>query len=175
MTATHPLCPARPAEGGMTLIETMVCILVLAVLTSLAGPAFRDMLQRQRIAAVRTELTAALHAARWEALRRNSPLTLQRRSDCPELLRTPNDWHCGWQLVVAAPGEPQVLQSFDLPPGVRLVHASGATLPIARNGMPALVAHRFVISPSGEGAPSTTALCVNRTGRVRAVLGQATC
>lgn len=175
MTTTPPPCLVRSAEAGMGLVETMVCLVVLAVLTSLAGPAFRDMLQRQRMAAVRTELTTALHWARWEALRRNTPLALQRRSDCQELLRSPNDWHCGWQVVPLVPGEPQVLQSFDLPPGVRLVHASGASLPIGRNGMPTLVAHRFVISPPGEGSPSTTALCVNRTGRVRVVAGQATC
>lgn len=168
----------RPAEHGMSLVEAMVCVLILAVLVSLAGPALRDMQQRQRIAAVRTELIGALHWAQWEAVRRNTPLALQRRSDCPQLLRTSNDWHCGWQIVPTVPveaGEPPVLQSFDLPPGVRLTHANGAALPIGRNGLPMLVAHRFVIGPPGEELRATTTLCINRTGRTRVVMGQATC
>lgn len=172
----HPLGPARHVAAGMTLVETMVCLLIVAVLASLAAPAFRDMLRRQRVAAVRTELTTALQWARWEAVRRNGNIALQRRGDCQELLQTPNDWHCGWDVVSAASSEPQVLQTFVLPPGIRLLHSSGgAALQFGRNGMPTLVAHRFVIAPSTETTPMTTVLCMNRTGRIRTVVGQATC
>lgn len=176
MTLPHSLYRARRAVAGMTLVEAMLCLLIVALLASLAAPAFRDMLLRQRIAAVRTELSTALQWARWEAVRRNSAVTLQRRSDCPELLQTQNDWHCGWNIVASVSGQPQVLQTFALPPRVHLAHTNGGeTLQFARHGMPTLVAHKFVIGASAAVTPLTTALCINRTGRVRTVVGQATC
>ncbi|KQP35748.1 GspH/FimT family pseudopilin [Pseudorhodoferax sp. Leaf274] len=167
---------ARRAVVGMTLVETMVCLLIVGVLASLAGPAFRDILLRQRIATVRSDLTTAMQWARWEALRRNAPVVLQRRSDCAALLRTPNDWDCGWDVVSAASGEAQTLQTFVPPSGVRLTHAGGGSiLEFGRNGMPTLVAHKFIIGHTAEAASSTTVLCINRTGRVRTAVGTTTC
>ena len=101
MTPLHLRCSSRRRTLGMTLVETMVCLLIVGLLASLAAPAFRDMLVRQRIASVRTELTTAMQWARWEALRRNAPVALQQRRDCSEFLQTQNDWHCGWTVVVA--------------------------------------------------------------------------
>ncbi|WP_326536513.1 GspH/FimT family pseudopilin [Pseudorhodoferax sp.] len=176
MTPSISLPCARRAAAGITLVETMVCVFILAVLASLAAPAFRDMLLRQRVGAARSELTTALQWARWEAIRRNAAVALERRTDCPELLRSPNDWHCGWNIVSTTPDDAQVLQAFQLPRGVRMVHANGgATLQFSRSGMPAQVAHKFIVSHSTEVTPLTTALCMNRTGRVRTVTGQATC
>ena len=70
----------------------------------------------------------------------------------------------------------QALQSFVLPPGVRLTHPGGGpAMAFGRSGMPTLVAHKFVIAPSAEVTSSTTVLCINRTGRVRTVTGTVAC
>ncbi|MGC3986675.1 MAG: GspH/FimT family pseudopilin [Pseudorhodoferax sp.] len=167
---------ARNAVAGLTLVETMVCVLITAVLVSLGGPAWRDQLQRQRAATVRTELTAAMQWARWEAVRRNAPVVLQRRTGCGALLATAHDWDCGWDMQAASPGDAPALQSFVLPPGVRLTHPGGGpAMEFGRSGIPTLVAHKFVIAPSAHVTPATTVLCINRTGRVRTVTGAATC
>lgn len=164
---------APSAVAGLTLVETMVCLLIAGVLVSLAGPAWRDQLLRQRVATVRTELTAAMQWARWEAVRRNAPVVLQRRTDCGTRLATLHDWDCGWDVQTA---EAQPLQSFVLPPGVRLTHAGGGpAMAFSRSGMPVLVAHKFIIAPSAQATPSTTVLCINRTGRVRTLTGTTTC
>lgn len=166
----------RSACLGLTLVETVVCLLIVGLLASLAAPALRDSLQRQRIAVVRDELIAALHWARWEAVRRNAPVALQRRSDCAALLRSQGIWDCGWDVATTADDGPGLLQTFALPPGVRLTHAGGgATLEFGRSGMPTLVAHKFIVAHSAEVTASTTVLCINRTGRVRIVTGRLAC
>lgn len=168
--------PFRRHAIGITLVEAMVCLLIVAALSALAAPGFRDALARERVAAVRGELTSAMQWARWEALRRNTPVSLRRRNDCTTLLHSPSEWHCGWRVVIAGADEEQTLQVFALPSGVRLVHASGgATVQFGRSGVPSLVAHKFVIGHSLEVTAATTALCMNRTGRVRTVTGTATC
>lgn len=166
----------RRASRGLSLVETMVGMLIAAVLVSLAAPAWRDFLLRQRIASVRTELVAAIHLARWEAVRRNAPVVLQQRTDCGVQSALAPGWACGWEVRAMSPGDAQPLQSFALPAGVQLSHAGGApAMEFSRSGMPTLVAHKFVIAASHVGAPFHDALCINRTGRVRTVTGRTTC
>lgn len=173
----------RQTASGLTLVESLICLALAAALAVMAAPGMRDAIALQRVASVRSELGAALQWARWEAVRRNATVSLSRRTDCDVALSTPDDWHCGWD-VVARPAEPssEILQRFDLPRGVRIAHqGGGASLPFSRYGQPAQVAHKFVIGPPattplGIGAtPHTTTLCMNRTGRVRTVEGRTTC
>lgn len=170
------LSAARRQPAGMTLVEVMVVLAIVGTLACLAAPSMRDMLLRQRMVGVRSELSTALQWARWEAVRRNAAVSLQRRTDCLNALTAAKDWPCGWAVVVHASGLVQVLQVFDLPDGVRLVHAGGGSaVQFERNGMPTLVAHRFTIESSRAPTSHLTALCMNRSGRVRTVTGQATC
>lgn len=176
MSIFHLKVGAYRAVAGITLVETMVCLLIAGVLVSLAGPAWRDLLLRQRVGMVRTELSSAMQLARWEAVRRNVQVKLQRRTDCGALLAAIHDWDCGWDVEAALPGEARTLQTFMPPPGVRLAHpGGGAAMEFGPNGVPTLVAHKFVITPATQATSMTTVLCINRTGRVRTVTGTATC
>ncbi|KQP14364.1 hypothetical protein ASF43_16265 [Pseudorhodoferax sp. Leaf267] len=174
---------------GFSLVEALVCIAILGILASLAAIPLRSALERQRIAATRTELLAALQWARWEALRRNATVTLVRRTDCTTALPHGDAWHCGWHVVagqhitktsVIDPAD--ILQTFGLPQGVRLAHPGGGPLlQFARSGYPVLVAHKFIVGlPADDGTgvadtPHATTLCMNRTGRVRTLEGTTTC
>lgn len=60
--------PAR----GFTLVELMVALAVAAVLLGIAVPSFRDMLERNRVAAQTNEVLGGLQAARSEAIRKNA-------------------------------------------------------------------------------------------------------
>lgn len=56
------------SERGFTLIELLVVLVVMAILVAIAGPAFNDLIERQRLkGAVRT-LLSDLRAARSEAI-----------------------------------------------------------------------------------------------------------
>lgn len=184
----HPTAPCCET-AGFTVVEALVCVAIFGVLASLAMVPLRSTLTQHRIAGVRTELLAALQWARWEALRRNATVTLLRRADCGTSLRGNDDWHCGWDLVAGAHNSrtpaaegTEILQTFSIPSGLRLVHPGGGqALQFSRSGYPVLVAHKFIIglpADTRDGVATTrhtTTLCMNRTGRVRAIEGQTTC
>lgn len=54
------------------MIELMVTLAVAAILLGIAVPSFRDMLERNRVAAQSNDLLGGLQAARSEAIRRNA-------------------------------------------------------------------------------------------------------
>lgn len=71
--STYPLNrSAQHRSDGFTLVELMVTLAVAAILLGIAVPSFRDMLERNRIAAQSNELLGGLQTARSEAIRKNA-------------------------------------------------------------------------------------------------------
>ncbi len=68
------LFQTRSREQGVTLIELMVAIGLLAVFMTLAMPAVGDMMVRQRIKSNAATFASALTFAQAEAIRRNQPV-----------------------------------------------------------------------------------------------------
>lgn len=64
--------PSHPRRRGLTLIELMIGLAIMAVLMSLAVPSLGQYLQRQRLKATAQGLEADLKEARFEAARRGS-------------------------------------------------------------------------------------------------------
>jgi len=58
-------------QGGFTAIELMVTLAVVAILATLAAPAFQNLIAAQRIKSVASALNESLWVARSEALKRN--------------------------------------------------------------------------------------------------------
>ncbi len=57
---SHPL----PRRSGLTLIEILVAVAILAILGMLAAPSMRDMLARSRVQAITSELVSDIQFAR---------------------------------------------------------------------------------------------------------------
>lgn len=74
---THPCHRAGARARGLTLIESMVVLALLAVLTSLGAPAFERARDRQRLRSAAEHLFADLQQARFEGIRTNRGATLQ--------------------------------------------------------------------------------------------------
>lgn len=69
------MCSHPYHNRGITLIELMVTIAVIAIVASIAIPSFQEISKRNLIASQNNELVALIHMARNEAIRRN-PLGL---------------------------------------------------------------------------------------------------
>lgn len=64
------------AYTGFTLIELLVTLAVLAIISTMAIPAFGDMLERNRLTGQTNELVSVLNLARTEAIRRQLPVSV---------------------------------------------------------------------------------------------------
>jgi type IV fimbrial biogenesis protein FimT len=93
----RPMFPRRTTSLGFTLIELIVTFAVVAVLASLAGPAFREYLANQRIKSASFDLVASLAFTRSEALKRNANVAVATTSTA-----TPKNWADGWNISVGA-------------------------------------------------------------------------
>ena len=70
----------RPAvlrlQRGFTTTELMIVVAIMAVLTAIAVPSMRTMIQTQRVRTASFDLNAGLSLARSEAIKRNSTVTM---------------------------------------------------------------------------------------------------
>ena len=84
---------------GMTLIELLTAMLVLAILMGIAVPSFREFSSNNRTVAATNELVTALNLARSEALRRATTTVVCASADqatCSGAL----NWTTGWIAFV---------------------------------------------------------------------------
>ena len=88
---SHGTRLARRAHG-FTLVDLVIAIAIGAILLSLAAPSFSSFIASQRASTAAVDLYAALDAARSEATKRNTNVTLAPGS---------GGWKNGW--VIADP------------------------------------------------------------------------
>ena len=73
------VCPAEnllPAEHGFSLIEMMIVIIIIAVMTAIAIPAFADWRERQSVRSAAQSLMAHMKQARVLAIAENRTVSI---------------------------------------------------------------------------------------------------
>lgn len=144
-------------QQGVTLIQMMSVLAMVALLTQLAAPAYANLTEDLRQAAAARDLAQSLRSARGDAL-------LQNRSVVVQPLE--GDWGKGWQTVLE--GNQQLLREHRLGRPMRIaanlekLRFSGLGVPLRDNGafsggtlqicQRAQVSsqHRVVVAPSGR-------------------------
>lgn len=67
---------SKEYHSGFTLIEMIVTVSIVAILTSIAAPSFRTMLESNKATVAANEMVSALLLARSEALKRRNNVTV---------------------------------------------------------------------------------------------------
>lgn len=76
---------------GFTIIETMMVIVVVAIMAAIGLPAFQQMIAIQKVKNAASRLQTALILTRSEALKRNANVTLAPA--------TAGQWNAGWKIL----------------------------------------------------------------------------
>jgi len=78
-------------QGGFTLTEILIALVIIGILASLGAPAFNDLIKSQRIKSMATDINASLAFARSEAVKRNRNVTMTPI--------TTGAWQDGWRIA----------------------------------------------------------------------------
>ena len=165
---------------GLTLIELMVVLVVLAVALSAGVPAMQTLLHNNRMRTEASRLLGAINLARSEAVMRNSPVSL-----CPSPMAFSGEAVCsgvyadGWIVFsnadkdrVVDSGTDSVLKVFTgLPGGYTLRNRAGtAAVSELINYLPDGSSHRnrtlLLCSPAAVTVQSLS-IVINIVGRPR--------
>lgn len=74
--STHAAPRALSRRQGYTLIELLVVIAIIAIVSAIAFPSFRGMINSNRLTGAANELVASLQIARAEAIRGNARVVI---------------------------------------------------------------------------------------------------
>lgn len=107
-------------QRGLTLIELLTTVTILAILLHLAMPSFRDLINSNRQQVAANELLGALRSARTAAITRSKAVIIAPLE---------GDWARGWRMVADESGKG--LSDPDNP--VLLVRQSGGKVRIVAN------------------------------------------
>jgi type IV fimbrial biogenesis protein FimT len=87
---------------GFTLIEAMVVVAIVAILTTLAAPSFKSLIQSNAMSGNVNSFLADMRYARSEAIRRGGAVVICRSTSpetspaCDGTNNAANDWQTGW-------------------------------------------------------------------------------
>lgn len=113
-------------QSGLTLLELVVTLAVLAIMLTIAIPGFTAIIHASRLSTATNDMVAALHLARSEAIKRNSRAVLCKSADGLACSAS-GGWDQGWvafhdannNAVLDADETPIRVQAA-LPNGLRL-------------------------------------------------------
>lgn len=127
---------------GFTLPEVLITIAVLAIVATLATPAFNHFLQRQHLRSVTHQLHGSLNLARQAAITRRMPVVVRN---------TDSNWNNGWTVFVdrnndgqAGTGEEVLLVVDALPRSVGLSSNFGHYARYGVNGRSSYISGAFM-------------------------------
>jgi len=141
--------------SGFTLIELMVTLAIAVILTTVAVPSFRSVIQDNRLTTTANTLVTTVTLARSEAVKRGQTVSVEPRSS--------SDWNTGWEVWVDKGGSDEVLLWTYAPLGNgSSISSSATTVQYEASGR---VAAAACFDLALTGTSKTKSVDVEATGR----------
>ena len=142
------------AAPGFTLIETLMVVVILAVLAGLAAPSMRAFMDSQIVKTPASDLYASLVLARSEAIKRNAAI---------DVVPVATDWAQGWSVRTQSGGT--VLRTQDGYPRISIAASTAGTVTYGGNGRLSTSATTFRVLVPGNTQARMRCVTVDVTGR----------
>ena len=167
---------SRGRQQGVTLLELMIALTVLAIVTTMAVPSFTRLIENNRLVGRTNDLVTALALARSEAMKRSLNVSLCPSTD-GESCSEDEDWSGRWLMFTDDTGAQGVydpgangdvlIQKFDVGPEGFVQTANVSYVEFWPNGLalPA-VDKTFDFHRSGCTGDRARRIVVNNVGRV---------
>lgn len=172
-----------PKNRGLTLIELIVTVSLLAITITFAAPSFVAVIQNNRSINLTNDLIGSLNMARSEAIKRGSSVSVCAASN-QNFNSCGNNWNQGW-IVFVNPDENNTFANNTTEPIIRLqqIHTQSADISLSPAGVITYTSNGFAASNSANKIFSISSHnCVGNNARRisisptgRAILTQTTC
>lgn len=175
-------------QRGLTLVELMITLVVLAVTATLAGPGMQQLIQSNNLRTETSRLLDALNLARSEAVIRNVPVSLcPSFTDVAGVIRCAGHYADGWVVFTnrdrdsdVDAGSDEVLRVFKpVPAGYSVSNLAGT------RAMRELITYlpdgssrrnqTLLLCPPWPRAVPPWSVVLNSTGRPRVSRGDGHC
>ena len=158
---------------GITLIETMMALAVLAILIATAAPAFGNLISSTDAQTSRSTLTTALETARILAVSRSAHVAVCPSTDRQHCGHT-TEWQQGWIVFIDADhdgardeSEEIITVNEALPDRVAILTSAGRTHVEYRPDGSSPGSNVTFTVCDVRGADQASSLVINNAGRVR--------
>jgi type IV fimbrial biogenesis protein FimT len=157
---------------GVTLVELLCTLAVLAILAGIALPSFLDVLHDTGRAAAVNGFLQSLYLGRSEALKRTSMVSLCAAADQQQCSGRANEWHRGWILFANEDFDSPPQRDPDEPllfthPGWREGTITSNRASFSLRATAQAVINGTVVFCDPRGSAHARALIINNAGRPR--------